>query len=427
MPKIIAADALPGLLRPGMTVYVQAASGEPLPLVAALKAQPEASAGVHYIACMLPGINRTDFAQLHDSATLTGFFVAPEVAQSYAAGRFRHMPLHYSGIHAYLDSLPGPDLAIVQVAPPDAQGRCSLGPCVDFQPTMLAKAKCIVAEVNAGLPRCLGAPSIPYAQIDHAVETNRPMLQYQTGAIPADVQKLGDNVASLIHDGDTIQIGIGKVPAAILTRLRDKRALGLQGGMITDEVVDLVQAGALTGERKSIDKGLIVCGAALGTDKVYRWLDGRGDVLFKPASYTHDVRVISRVDRFVSLNSVLEVDLFAQANAEMIGNRMISGTGGLMDFVRAARMSRGGRSVLAVLSTAQGGKLSRIVAKIDTGGVVSCGRADIDIVATEHGIADLRGKSVDERAAALVAVAAPQFREGLAEAWQRLRGRPLAR
>jgi len=425
MPRSIPPDALPALLKPDMTVFVQGATGEPLPLVAALKAAPEASAGVHYISCLLPGINRTDLAQINDSASLTGFFVAPEVAKSYAQGRFRHMPLHYSGIHAYLDRLPGTDLAIVQVAPPDLAGQCSLGPCVDFQPTMLAKARCIVAEVNARLPRCPGGPTLDYSRIDYAVESDRPMLQYVTGEIPPDLQRLGDNVAGLVQDGDTIQIGIGKVPAAILTRLNGKRALGLQGGMISDEVVDLVEAGVITGERKSIDRGLLVCGAALGTDKVYRWVDGRTDVLIKPVSYTHDPRVVSRVDRFVSLNSVLEVDLFAQANAEMLGNRMISGTGGLIDFVRSARMSKGGRSVLAVLSTAQGGKLSRIVPKIDAGGVVSCARADIDIVATEHGVADLRDKSVDERAAALVAVAAPQFRDSLAEAWQRLRGRPL--
>lgn len=423
MPKEIAVEDVPSLLKPGMTVFLQGASGEPTPFYEALKAAPEASDGVHYVGCLIPGINRHDPAGWHPNARATGFFVGPDQAASFAARRFRYLPLHYSGIYAYLASLPPMDMALVQVAPPDRDGMCSLGVSLDFQPAVLDKAKVIVAEVNAQMPSPPSSPKIPWARIDYAARTDRPLVQFESGRIPEAIDALGRQVAALVEDGDVIQIGIGKAPAAILKHLHDKRELGLQGGMITDEVVALVESGALTNARKSIDCGMLVCGAALGTDKVYRWEGTLTQTLFRPASYTHDVRVVSQVDNFVSINSVLEVDLTGQANAEMLAGRQVSGTGGLVDFVRAARMAKNGRSILALTATAAGGKASRIVPQLDAGSVVSALRADVDYVVTEYGAARLKDKSVDERAEALIAVAAPEFRDSLADEWERLRRR----
>lgn len=423
MPKEIAAEDAPRLLKGGMTVFLQGASGEPTPFYEALRAHPAASEDVHYVGCLIPGINRHDPAGWHPDARATGFFVGADQAGSFAARRLRYLPLHYSGIYAYLASLPPMDLAFIQVAPPDRDGQCSLGVSLDFQPAVLDKARIIVAEVNAGMPAPPSSPKIPFARLDYMARTERPLVQFDSGRIPEAIDALGRQVAALIDDGDVIQIGIGKAPAAILKQLHGKRDLGLQGGMITDEVVALVESGALTNARKSIDRGVLVCGSALGTDKVYRWEGALSQTMFRAANYTHDVRVVSQVDNFVSINSVLEVDLTGQANAEMLAGRQVSGTGGLVDFVRAARMARNGRSILALTATAAGGKASRIVPQLDGGSVVSALRADVDYVVTEHGAARLKDKSIDERAEALIAVAAPEFRESLAEEWERLRRR----
>jgi len=421
MPKIIAATDLPALLRPGLTVFVQGAVGEPLALGQALAAAGEASRGVHYISCLVPGINRTDFSAFHPEARLTTFFVQAELRESFAAGKVRFLPLHYSGVCSYMKSLLPMDLVLIQVAPPDADGMCSLGLSVDFVPLILDAAKVVVAEVNAAMPSPPGSPKIPYARLDYAVPTDRALPEMPTGDLPAVIATIGAKVAELIDDGSCIQIGIGKVPAAILTCLKDRQNLGLHGGMVTDEVADLVDTGALNGSRKSINTNYIICGAAMGTSRVFEWAANRGDVQFRGADYTHNVPVVAQIDNFVSINSTLEVDLTGQANSETVGGRQISGTGGLVDFVRGARMAKNGRSILALSATAAKGTISRIVPALRLGAVVSCPRADIDFVVTEYGAARLKDKSIDERAEALIAIAAPNFQAELARAWREKR------
>ena len=423
MPKIIAATDLANLLQPGLTVFVQGAVGEPLALGQALAEAGEASRGVHYVSCLVPGINRTDFAAFHDEARLTAFFVQAELRESFALGKIRFLPLHYSGICSYMQRHEPMDIVLMQVAPPDADGMCSLGLSLDFIPLILNQAKIVVAEVNAAMPSPPGSPKIPYDRLDYVVETNRALPEMPTGDLPEVISTIGRNVAALINDGDCIQIGIGKVPAAILGSLKDRRHLGLHGGMATDEVADLVDAGALDGSKKSIDTNYMICGAAMGTRRVVDWAADRDDIIFKGADYTHNVPIIAQVDNFVSINSTLEVDLTGQANSETVGGRQISGTGGLVDFVRGARMGNNSRSVLALSATAARGKISRIVPTLSDGAVVSCPRADIDYVVTEFGAARLKDKSVDERAEALIAIADPSFQDDLQRQWrqQRLR------
>ena len=426
MPQTITAQRLPGLLRPGMTVFVQGASGEPTPLLEALAAAPEASDGVRYVACFVPGVNRSDPASFHPNARLTSFFVFGDIARSHAAGKVHFLPLHYSGIWAYLAALEPIDLALIQVSPPDRSGHCSLGVSVHFVPAVLDRANTIVAEVNRAMPRPAHGYRIAYDRLDHVIETERPLVTLATGELPPQIHRIGEHVASLIEDGDTIQIGIGKVPAAVLASLKGRRELGLHGGLVSDEVAELHAAGVLTGACKSHDPGAMVCTAALGSARVYDWAGRCPDLRFAPVSYTHDIRVIGQIDRFVAINSVVSVDLSGQANAEMVDGRQVSGTGGLLDFARGARLSEGGRSILALPATA-GGRTSRIVARLGERDIVSCPRADADIVVTEHGIAELRDRSIDERAEALIAIAEPVFRTALAEQWAQARrsGRPV--
>jgi 4-hydroxybutyrate CoA-transferase len=420
MPRKITAARLPQLLRPGITVFVQGSSGEPTPLLQALAAMPEASDGVHYVGCFIPGVNRIDPASFHPNARLTSFFVFGDIARSHAAGKVRFLPLHYTGIWDYLAALEI-DLALLQVTPPDRSGRCSLGVSVHFVPAVLERAKMIVAEINTSMPRPARSYEVPYDRLDYVVETERPLVALATGDVGPEIHRIGEHVAGLIDDGATIQIGIGKVPAAVLAALRDRCALGLHGGLVSDEVADLHEAGVLSGGRKSHDPATMVCTAALGSRRVYDWAGCCPDLRFAPVSYTHDVRALAQIDNFVAINSVLAVDLSGQANAEMLGGRQVSGTGGLLDFVRGARLSKGGRSILALPSTVAGGKASRIVPRFGQGDVVSCPRADADIVLTEHGIAHLRDKSVEERAEALIAIADPAFRRDLADRWETLR------
>ena len=360
MPEQITLDRLPALLRPGMTVFVAGASGEPTPLLQALAQAPAASAGVHYVGCRIPGLNVIDPASFHPDARLTSFFVFGEIARSHAAGRVRFLPLHYSGIWQYLSTL-AVDLALIQTGPPDERGQCSLGVSVHFVPAVLERARLVVAEVNAAMPRPARSYGIPYRRLDYVVATERPLLALAGGEPTDDILRIGAHVADLVADGDTIQIGIGKVPAAVLTALRGHRDLGLHGGMVADQVADLHAAGVMTGAKKSHDRGLMVGTAAIGTAQVYDWAGSCPELEFAPVSYTHDVRVMAQIDNFVAINSVLSVDLSGQANAEMLDGRQVSGAGGLLDFVRGARLSSGGRSILALPATAGGGKSSRIV------------------------------------------------------------------
>jgi 4-hydroxybutyrate CoA-transferase len=412
MTKTITADRLPDLLRPGMTVFVQGASGEPTPLLEALAAAPAASAGVHYVGCLIPGLNVIDPASFHPDARLTSFFVAGDIEKSHAAGRVRFLPLHYSGIWQYLSALTI-DLALIQATPPDDRGQCSLGVSVHFVPAILARAKLVVAEINRSMPRPRTSYEVPYERLDHVIETERPVLELPGGSLSQEIRKIGANVASLVEDGDVIQIGIGKVPAAVLSALHDRRKLGLHGGLIADGVADLHAAGVMRD---------MVCTAAIGTRKVYDFAAACPDLAFAPVSHTHALAAMAAISHFVAINSVLSVDLVGQANAEMLDGRQVSGTGGLLDFVRGARASQGGRSILALPSTAAGGKLSRIVPKLGEHDIVSCPRADADIVVTEHGVARLREKSLEERAEALIAIAAPAFRGELAKGRTRLSG-----
>ncbi len=412
MPKAISPDEVPALLRPGMTVFIQGSTGQPTTLLDALKAAPEASRDVHYVVCFLPGVNDVDPSDLHETAKVTTFFQYGNMSDPGRAHRIRYLPQHYSGIWQYLSAFEPIDVALIQVAPPEGDSA-SVGCSLDFQPAVLDRAKVVIAEINRRMPAPPRSATIPLSKLDYVVECDHPLPQIVSGTAGETLQTIASHVASLVNDGDTVQCGIGQLPAAILAALTDRRDIGVQGGMVADAMVDLAAAGALTAARKTIDTGLQVCGAALGTDKVYDWVADREDVLFKPVGYTHDVRVISQIDNFVSVNSVLEVDLTGQANAETVNGRQISGTGGLVDFVRGARMSKGGRSVIALPATAAKGKVSRIVSKLSDGAVVSCPRADIDYVVTEFGIAHLPPLSTRERAAALAEIAAPEFREEL--------------
>lgn len=401
----------------GATVYIQGSAGEPTELVKAVAADAEAGRDCTFVGVAVPGMNRTDYSALHDSARAIAFFGTPDNRDSMASGKTGLIPKQYHALYRYLEQDLDIDVAIVSVREgPDGNYVHGFG--VDSQPAVLGKAKLVIAEVNDRMPDGGSAEPLPASRVDIAVRTSHAGPTLGIGEITPDVQAVADNVAAMIRDGDCIQIGIGTLPVALLRALQTKNDLGIHSGMLADGMPELIDGGNANGSRKTIDRGLHVAGVPNGSQALYDWTAGRREIAWRPISYTHDSAVIGQIDNFISINSGLQVDLFGQLNAETVKGRQISGTGGSVDFMRGAQRSRGGKAILAMTATAAGGKISRIVSGMDPLGVTTGLRTDIDYVVTEHGVAHLKNLPVQERPAALIEIAAPDFRDQLREEWR---------
>ncbi|MDF2680572.1 MAG: putative Acetyl-CoA hydrolase/transferase [Brevibacillus sp.] len=418
MPKRIDAKAVPSLFSPGMRVYVQGSTSEPVSILEALRNHPQASQQIHYTSVVIPGVNHTDFAAFHEEARMTTFFMTSAFKHSFAQEKTEFIPMHFSEIYTYLDQLESIDVAIIQISQPDEQGNCSAGVSCDFLPVVLRKAQIVIAEVNGHMPHTFGSVRISLEHVDYIVDVEHPLPQIATPSLTPELERIGQYAASLIEDGDTLQFGVGSVPLAILGHLTEKQNLGIHSGMICDAVVELVESGVVTGSQKNMDRGKIVTGMAVGTERLYQFIHQNPLVEFRPVSYTHSPVVMKQLDSFVSINSAIEVDLFGQVNAETIHGVQYGGTGGQVDFIRGARLSRNGRSIIALPATAARGTISRIMPQLSRGTIVSTTRTDVQFIVTEYGIADLRNRSLGERATALIAVAAPAFRAELAAEWE---------
>ena len=400
----MSAAGVPALLRPGMSVWVGGGCNEPVALLEALRGQPDAARGVTFTQFPLPGLNGFDFTDLHPEAELITFFMTPALAGS----RAKFLPMRMRAAFDHLRAARF-DLAFIAVGR-RADGSYAIGPNADFAAAVLETAGSVVAELRTGAPLPAGALPVAAARLDHIVASARRPTPMPRPAIDAAARRIGARVAGLVADGDCLQTGIGGIPAAVLQALTQKNDLGLHGGLIDDGGMALVVAGNVTGAAKTIDVGRHVTGMALGSGALHDWLAERGDVVFRGVDYTHDLDVLRRIDRFVSINSALQVDLFGQVNAEMAGGRQRSGVGGAVDFMRGAAASRGGRSIVALPATARGGGVSRIVPRVE---LVTASRTDVDCVVTEFGVAELAGKTADARRAALIAIAHPDFRAEL--------------
>lgn len=421
MPETLRPEQVPDLLRPGMRVFVPGASNEPIGLLDAIAARPACSAGVTFVQFPLPGMNRFDFASWHAEARMESFFLSPSIRESFASGRVDFLPMHMRRVYGYLATCRRFDLVLVQLGRElgrDSGDHFRHGPNLDFLEAVLGNGGRVLAEVNGSLKSPAGAPRMPAEAIDYLLETDHALPELKPPEVDGVSRMIGTEVASLIADGACIQTGIGSIPAAVLAALSQHNDLGMHGGLIDDAGLALIDQGVITGRRKGIDRGLHITGMALGTDSLYRRLAEIPEVVFRPARYTHEVSVISELENFVSINSAVEVDLLGQVSAEMVGGRQISGTGGSVDFMRGAATSPGGRSIVAMTATARDGKLSRIVPSLAAGTAVTGARTDVDTVVTEYGVAELKGRSVDARARALIRIAAPAFRDELTDAWR---------
>lgn len=310
------------------------------------------------------------------------------------------------------------DVVFLQLSEPDENGNCSYGISCDYTQPAAEAAKLVIAQINKEMPYTYGN-GINLDDIDYIVLKDEPLLELQPPKIGETEKKIGGYVASLINDGDTLQLGIGAIPDAVLSFLGEKKDLGIHSEMFSDGVVDLANKGVVTNAKKTIDQGKFVSCFLMGTKKLYDFVNNNPDVEIKPVDYTNDPFVVSKIDNIISINSAMQVDLMGQANAEMIGYKQFSGVGGQVDFVRGASRAKGGKAIIAMPSTAAHGKISKIVPLLDTGAAVTTSRNDIDYVVTEFGIAALKAKTLKQRAKALINIAHPDFRPGLIEEFEK--------
>ncbi len=400
------AASIPNLrdhIRAGDGVWWSQAAAEATPLVDALLDQVDGIGPVRAF-CGLT-FNRR-LRELPAELTITSYGAMGELRR---APRLEVVPGHYSALPRLFAErlLPG-DVGLVQVSPPGPDGLCSLGIGADYAADAVTYSRTLIAEINHRMPATRGTPGLPLDRFAAVVETDRPLPAAPDRA-PDDVDEaIAAHVAALVEDGDTIQLGVGALPTAILDGLSGHQDLGVHTGMITDGVLRLVDKGVITGRRKEIDPGLVVTGAAIGSADLYARI-GEIPVEFRAASYTHAAEVLSRFRRLVSINSAIQVDLTGQVGAETARGRYLGGIGGQADFSGAAART-GARSIIALRATA--GEASTIVAALD-GGTVTTARADVDTVVTEYGVAHLRGCPLSRRAERLTAIAAPQHREAL--------------
>lgn len=422
MTHWIKVDDFPGLLQPGKRVFIQGTASEPSALLQALANCGSACNGVEFIFPVIPGVNCTDPALFGETSSAVSFFITPQNRLSVEQQRTRILPLHYSDTYRYIEQTSPIDIALIQVSPPDERGLCSLGISADFTPLVVEKAQILVAEINPQMPAPPGGKTISIDAIDYAVQVDHPPIYLATSTIDADSKTIAAHVASLIKNGSTLELGIGRIPDAVLEALYDHRDIGIHSGMIADSVVGLIEAGVVNGAMKTLDKGKVVTGMALGSKKLYDFVGSCPDIELQPVCYTHSQSILGAIDQFVAINSAYQVDLFGQINSEQMGGKLTGGKGGVVDFVRGAKSSRGGFSIIALNATARAGTLSRIVPVFPSGQVVTVGRGDIDFVVTEYGIADLRFSTIQESGRALIQCAAPQFRDELSHAWSKVAG-----
>ena len=398
--------------RPGDRVAIAGAAGQPDGALDALAADPELGRGLTFPGIWLPGVNERDPTEGVAGASAEVIFVGAGLRKAFEAGRVRHLPLHYSDAFRWLAGHARLTGAILRVTPP-VDGHVTPGLACDFTAAFLASGCALIGEVHPSLPVPPGAPRIPVERFAAFTEADTPPPEFDTGAIPEDLAAIARRIAARIQPGDTVQLGIGKAAAAVLEALSGHRNLGWHAGLIIDAMLPHLDAGTFS-------RG-IVTGTALGTAPLYERAGREAGIRWEPVCHTHSHAVISGIPNFKAINSGLEIDLFGQSNGETLRGRQISGSGGSGDFQRGARASAGGEAILALPATAAGGKVSRIKPRLEPVSIASIQRADADVVVTEHGLAELRWKDADARAEALIAIAAPQFRDGLANEWDAMR------
>ncbi|MEO7035302.1 MAG: GNAT family N-acetyltransferase [Polyangiaceae bacterium] len=417
---VSAAEAVHRISR-GRRILIGSGAAEPTELVAALVNHGDHLADNEIVHLLTLGPAPYVGPEFAARFRHVAFFIGKNVREAVQDGRADFMPVFLSELPRLIRTRRIPiDVALIQVSPPDKRGCVSLGVSVDIVRAAVASASLIIAEVNPNMPRTHGDSFISVADIALLVPVNAPILELPTEELGPVATAIGEHVAGLVPDGATLQTGIGQIPSGVLCALRNHHDLGFHTELLSDAVIDLVERGVLTGKRKTLLPGKIVTSFVMGTRRLYDWVDDNPMLELRPSDFTNDPLVIARNDRMIAINSALAVDLTGQIAADTLDGKFFSGIGGQVDFIRGAARSNGGKPIIALPSTARAGQVSRIQGAFGEGAGVVTSRGDVHYVVTEYGVADLWGKSVRERALALIDIAHPDHRsELLAQAKQR--------
>lgn len=400
----------------GMRVYIQPGCAEPETLVEALIKRAPFVHDVEIVHMMTMGSAPYVAPEMAGHFRHNAVFIGGNVRAAINDGRADYTPVYLSEIEELFESGAMPvDVALVEVSPPDSHGFCSFGVGVDTTLTAARLARYVIAQVNDQMPRTYGDSFIHVSKIDAIVESSRPLCALKKPEITDMQVAIARNVAGLIEDGAVLQTGIGGIPDAVLPLLMDRKDLGVHSELVSDGVIPLIDAGVLTGARKNFKPRKIILGFALGTKHLFDYVDNNPIFEFHPTAYTNDPLLIARNDNMVAINSALQVDLTGQVCSDSIGTYFYSGIGGQVDFLRGASRSKGGKPIIALSSTAKSGTISRISPMLTAGAGVVTSRGLVRYIVTEYGVAYLHGKSIRERAKALIEIAHPKFREELYE------------
>jgi 4-hydroxybutyrate CoA-transferase len=410
--SVSAADAV-SVVGSGHRVFVHGACATPAPLLDALCARRDLADVMLYHLHTAGPAPFAERGREKEFRSVSLFAGAP-LRNAIAEDRADFVPIFLSDIPGlFLNREVELDVAMLQLSPPDAHGLCSLGTSCDAAKAAAETARFVIAEINEQMPRTHGNNVVPLDRVHAFVATDRPLVEHRPAPETAVEARIGEIVAGLVEDGSTLQMGIGGIPDAVLSRLRTKHDLGIHTEMFSDRVVDLVESGAVTNRFKTIGAGRIVTSFVNGTRRLFDFVHDNPLVAFYPCDWTNDTSVIRKNPKVVAINSAIQIDLTGQVCADSMGHRIFSGIGGQMDFIRGAALSRGGKPIIALPSTAKGGKLSRLVVQLNPGAGVVTTRGHVHWVVTEHGAVNLHGKSLRERGEALISIAHPDFRAEL--------------
>jgi 4-hydroxybutyrate CoA-transferase len=413
--RIVTATEALSHVESGHVVWIHAAAAAPQVLVAALAERAASLTGIEIVQLHTEGPAPYAAPGMCGHAHTNSLFVGRNLRDAVARGEADYVPIFLSEVPALLRTGVYPlDVALVHCSPPDVHGFCSLGVSVEATRAAVKAARIVIAELNPRMPRTHGDALVHVDEIDLAVPVQYEIPEHAPEVLGETERAIGRHVAALVEDGATLQLGIGAIPDAALAALAGHRDLGIHTEMFSDGVVELVERGVITNARKCTHPGKLVAAFVLGTRRLYDFVDDNPQVAMLSAEYVNDTAVIRRNPRVTAINSAIEIDLTGQVSADSIGTRQYSGVGGQMDFMRGAALAPEGRAIIALPSRAAGGTVSRIVPVLAEGAGVVTSRAHVRTVITEYGVAELFGRSIRERAAALIAIAHPDFRDELA-------------
>lgn len=407
-------------IHPGNRIFIGTGCGEPQYLVRSLieyiQSHPKAFFDTELLQVWTLGVAPYADAKFKDYFRHNSFFIGNNMRGAVNKGAADYTPIFLSQVPMLFKGRRVPiDVAFIQTSLPDAHGYMSLGISVDIVKAATESASIVVAQANSKMPRIMGETFIHVKDVSFVVPFDEPLLEYEYHLSDEIAERIGKYVSRIVQDGDTIQVGYGSIPNAILAHLTDKRHLGVHTELLTDGIVDLIKRGVIDNSRKDLNRGKTVAAFCMGRRETYEFLHDNPAIEFRPVDYTNNPTVLARQRNMAAINSALEIDLTGQATAESLGNIFYSGIGGQADFMRGAVLSPGGKTILALQSTAENGDVSRIVPFLKEGAGVTLTRGDIHYVVTEYGIAYLHGKNIRERAMDLIAIAHPKFRPWLIE------------